>query len=149
MVFKSRALDEREEKFKHHGVLHGNSVEIRQGTIYFSFALKEDTTKGTHSILLGRARDSVVDWLRAGRSGLLTPVETKDFFLCSIRTQPLPGPSQSPLRWVPNIATNLIMGRALYLPSLCTCTARYMTAANRSLAPTWLSSQCVHLSTAP
>jgi len=33
---------------------------IQQGNIYFSFSIKEDITDGTY-ILLGRARDSVVD----------------------------------------------------------------------------------------
>ena len=61
---------------------------IRQGTIYFSLSLKEDITEGTYNVLLGRARDSEVDWLRAGRSGLLTPVETNDFFV--LHTRPAP-----------------------------------------------------------
>jgi hypothetical protein len=60
-MFKSRALDEREEKSRHHRVLSRNPAGIRQGTIYFSFSLKEDITEGTYNILFGRARDSVLD----------------------------------------------------------------------------------------
>jgi hypothetical protein len=35
-MFKSRALDEREEKFRHNGVLSRNPAGIGQGTVYFS-----------------------------------------------------------------------------------------------------------------